>query len=123
MKLTEQYDGHVLALLEDPEDWNKEKLIAVLSRSSNNSRMEYCEDQTHMRALQRPQSCCRNQTKPVLFETDTVVLEGAHVAHGQLFALQILEISLWTGALSLRNTKTSLFLLSSESARTAIATA
>ena len=23
MKLTEQYDGHVLTLLEDAEDWNK----------------------------------------------------------------------------------------------------
>ena len=35
MKLTELYDGHVLTLLEDAEDWNKEECLDVLSRSTD----------------------------------------------------------------------------------------
>ena len=82
---------HVWTHMEDAEQtqsWNQGDWIDALSRSTDKPRMEYCEDQNGKDYLHscstKPQSWCYNQSKPVLFETDTVELEGTHIPHGQL---------------------------------------
>ena len=83
-KRTKQFCGHTfLELLRDTEytqDWSKEKLIGALGRSRDKSRMEYLEDENAtiqiIRALHGHSHRGRNQSKLVLFETDTGGLEG-----------------------------------------------
>ena len=72
---------------EHTQDWIQEKWIDVLSRSTDKPRMEYCEDQ--IRTILYSNALQDNQSKPVLFETDIVELEGIHIPHGQLFQPQI----------------------------------
>ena len=54
----------------------------------------------------------RNQSKPILFETDTVELEGTRIPHGSMGRMSETE-----------KHETDLILFSSESARIVIATA
>ena len=75
------------------------------------------------RLFAKTQSWGRTQSRPVLFEKDTVALERTHVPHGQLFQLHIGPTE-WSMGRRIESKKheTSLFLLSSESVRTVIAT-
>ena len=71
---------------EQTQNCDKEKWIDALSRSTDNSRMEYCEtpkrnDDVQSRST-RTQAWCQHQFNFIFFETkDTVELQRAHVPH------------------------------------------
>ena len=76
---------------EQTHDWNKETWIDVLGRSGGKLRMECCKDQNgtinYTRASHGHCQGGRNQSRLVLFETDTVELEGTHTPHGHVLQL------------------------------------
>ena len=110
--------SNVLTLLGDAEDTNKEEWFDLLSRSTDKPRREYCEDQNgtviYIRAMQ-------GHGHGVTINSDlfsTVDLERTHIPHGQLY-----KSIRFTGRRSeSKKDKTGLFLLSSKSSRTVIAT-
>ena len=110
--------SNVLTLLGDAEDTHKEELFHLVSRSTDKPSREYCEDQNgtviYFRALQ-------GHSHGVTINSDlfsTVEVERTHIPQGQFY-----KSIRFTGRRSVSNKdKTGLFLLSSESARTVIAT-
>ena len=117
--------SHVLTLLDDAEDWQTYAVVLRTNPELSTVRIKM-ERFIYIRALQGG----RNQSRLVLFETDTTdtidELEGTHTPHGQLFqtTFQSLRMGPWAGGSKCKNHKASLFLLlSPESSGIVIATA
>ena len=111
---------HVLTLREDTgQTWNKENWIDALSRSTTSPERSIVRTKTdRLSAFEHGKAkvigC--NHSRPVLFDTDTVVLEGTRIPHGQLFQLQTNPRARFMGRwIDSKKRETSVFLLSSES--------
>ena len=108
MKLTEQYDGHVLSLLEDAEDWNKKTDLthSVVKIGIVRIKMERLSAFVHFKA-----------TVMVAINPDLISLEQIqlnwkeHIFHtgSSSNCKSILENGLWAGGSSPRSTRQTCF--------------
>ena len=116
MKLTELYDGHTFcqSLLEGAEDWNKEKSIDGLGRSSDKPRMECCEGQSgtiiYIRAVQGHSHGVT--INPNMFSLRQIPLNWKdHIFHTEICCNyeSVLQYGRWEGDLSFRSTRQACF--------------